>query len=160
MAQDIGTAARGWCRMDRYGLVSIMKVTCNFGMGAFPGRLPFQKTTHRLRPLGAYLSYSFGRHLHGTCNPALARDGFSILDITKKVAGVKLRFVSAVTQDRYDMFKEFEGCKNDDPALLEIGASICYLATIKLVENKKVRFAEAQCARMRDELEKYEVVKA
>lgn len=160
MAQDIGTAARGWCCMDRYGLVSIMKVMCNFGMGAFPGRRPFQKTTHRLQSLGAYLGYGFGRHLHGTCSPALARDGFAILDIAKKVAVVKLRFASAATQDRDDMFKEFEGYKNDDPALLEIGASICYLATIKLVENKKARFAEAQCARMRDELEKHGVVKA
>ena len=154
--------------MDKYGLAAIMKDIGNFDMDTFPGRLSFQKTVYLLQSFDVYLGYSFGWYLHGTYSPALTRDGFAIRDIVKKTASVKIRFASAATQDRYDMFKEFVGDKKDDPALLEIGASICYLTTInlekakilKLVENKKTHFTEAQCARMWDELEKYGVVKA
>ena len=120
--------------MDKYGLAAIMKDIGNFDMDTFLGRRSFQKTVYLLQSFDAYLGYGFGWYLHGTYSPALARDGLAIRDIVKKMARVKLRFTSAATQDRHDVFKEF-------------------------AEDKKTHFVEARRARMWDEL-KHGVVKA
>lgn len=154
--------------MDRYGLAAVMKEVGNFDMDSFPGRRSFQKAVCLLHSFGVYLGYGFGWYLHGTYSPALTRDGLAIRYIVENVPGAKPRFKSPSTQDCYDRFKEFVEDKKDDPALLEIGASICYLGDkrlqkdriLKLIENKKNDFTEEQCVLMWDELEKYGVVEA
>ena len=143
-----------------------MKDIGNFNMDTFDGRLSFQKTIYLLQSFGVYLGYDFGWYIHGTYSPALTRAGFAIRDIVKKMPDMDLRFASDETQARYDKFKEFVKDRKDDPALLEIGASICYLAhlnlekgkLLQLVENKKPNFTKDQCVRTWDELQKYGVV--
>lgn len=157
-----------WCRLDHCDLAAIMKDIGNFDMGSFEGRLSFQKTVYLLQAFGVYLGYDFGWYIHGTYCPALTRDGFAIRGIVKKIPKINLHFASEETQQSYVKFKEFIEDDKNDPALLEIGASICYLSQLKLkkdelldlVENKKPNFTKAQCVRMWDKLVKYGVVPA
>lgn len=69
-------------------------------------------------------------------------------------------------QKRYEEFKEFMDDKKNNLALLEICASMCYLATegfdkdaiLKFTEARKASFDHDQCVSMWNELEKYGVI--
>lgn len=153
---------------DEYDLAAIMNDIGNFDMDTFEGRLSLQKTVYLLQSFGVYLGYDFGWYIHGTYSPALTRAGFKIRAIVARMQEIDLRFATDESQARYDKFKEFIEDKKNDPALLEIGASICYLACIKLskdkllelVEDKKPHFTREQCVRVWNDLEKYGVVSA
>ena len=155
-------------RVDKYDLAAIMHDIGNFDMDTFEGRLSFQKTVYLLQSFEVYLGYDFGWYLHGTYSPALTRAGFKIRDIVKRMPEIDLRFATAEAQASYERFKEFIKDKKDDPALLEIGASLCYLARLKikkdrlleLVADKKPHFTMRQCVRVWTDLEKYGVVNA
>lgn len=155
-------------RVDEYDLAAIMKDIGNFDMDTFEGRLSFQKTIYLLQYFGVYLGYDFGWYIHGTYSPALMHAGFKIRGMVKRMPEIDLRFVTEEAQARYDTFKEFVKDKKDDPALLEIGASLCYLARLnlkkdkrlQLVADKKPHFTIEQCVRVWADLEKHGVVKA
>lgn len=155
-------------RVDEYDLAVIMKDIGNFDMDTFKGRLSFQKTVYLLQYFGVYLGYDFGWYIHGTYSPALTRAGFKIRDLVKRMPEIDIRFASDEAQANYGKFKEFIEDKKDDPALLEIGASLCYLARLKLqkermlelVAAKKPHFTTDQCVRVWADLEKHGVVNA
>ena len=155
-------------QVDEYDLAAIMNDIGNFDMDTFKGRLSFQKTVYLLQSFGVYLGYDFGWYIHGTYSPALTRAGFKIRDIVKRMPEIDIRFASDEAQANYDKFKEFVEDKKDDPALLEIGASLCYLARLnlkkerllELVEDKKPHFTTDQCVRVWTDLEKHGVVNA
>lgn len=115
-----------------------------------------------------YLGYDFGWYIHGTYSPALMHAGFKIRGMVKRMPEIDLRFVTEEAQARYDTFKKFVKDKKDDPALLEIGESLCYLARLnlkkdkrlQLVADKKPHFTIKQCVRVWADLEKHGVVKA
>ena len=155
-------------QVDECDLAAIMKDIGNFDMDTFEGRLSFQKTVYLLQSFGVYLGYNFQWYIHGTYSPALTRAGFRIRDIVKRMPEIDLRFATDEAQANYGKFKEFVEDKKDDPALLEIGASLCYLSSLKLakdrqlqlVADKKPHFTMDQCVRVWADLEKHGVVSA
>lgn len=154
------------CDMDRYELAVILKDVGNFSMDDFAGRLTLQKTVCLLQAFGVDLKYRFGWYLHGPYCKALFKDGQGARRVFDALPEVNVSFDEEETQRRYEQFKEFMEDKKHDPALLEIGASICHLVAkgfdkgvvLGAVEDKKPEFSRGQCVSMWDELERYGVV--
>ena len=152
--------------MDRYELAAILKDVGNFSMDDFAGRLTLQKTVCLLQAFGVDLGYRFGWYLHGPYCKALFKDGHEARRVIGELPEVNVSFEGEEMQRRYEQFKEFMRDKKHDPALLEIGASICHLAAtgidkddiLKVTEDKKPEFSRSQCVSMWDELERYGVV--
>lgn len=151
--------------MDRYELAAILKDVGNFSMDDFAGRLTLQKTVCLLQAFGIRLGYRFGWYLHGPYCRALVKDGYAARHVIDRLPDMRISFEESA-QKRYEEFKEFMDDKKNNPALLEICASICYLATegfdkdaiLKFTEAKKASFDHDQCMSMWNELEKYGVI--
>lgn len=152
--------------MDRRELAAILKDVGNFSMDNFAGRLTLQKTICLLQAFGVDLGYRFTWYLHGPFCKALARDGNAARQVIASLPDIDVYFEGDSIQKRYEEFKEFMADKKNDPARLEIGASIYYLAAagvgkdnaLKITEEKKENFSRSQCVSMWAELEKYKVV--
>ena len=152
--------------MDRYELAAILNDIGNFDVSNFKGRLTLQKTVYLLQSFGLNLGYEFRWYIHGTYCPSLTNDGFAIEEIAPNMPRIPIEFEAEHAQRRYAEFKEFLADKKDDPAMLEISSSICYLdglglekdEILKLVENKKPKFRMEQCREAWKDLERYSVV--
>ena len=152
--------------VDRYELAAILNDIGNFDMSNFKGRLTLQKTVYLLQSFGLDLGYKFVWYIHGTYCPLLANDGFAIEEIASRMPRIPIEFEAERAQRRYAEFKEFLANKKDDPAMLEISSSICYLdgygiekdRILEFVENKKAKFRLEQCQEAWRDLERYGVV--
>lgn len=152
--------------VDRYELAAILNDVGNFDMSNFKGRLTLQKTVYLLQSFGLNLGYKFVWYIHGTYCPLLANDGFDIEEIASRMPRIPIEFEGERVQRRYAEFKEFLANKKDDPAMLEISSSICYLdgygvekdRILEFVENKKAKFRMEQCQEAWRDLERYGVV--
>lgn len=152
--------------MERRELAIILKDVGNFSMDDFAGRLTLQKTVCLLQAFGVKLGYRFTWYLHGPYCKALVKDGYAARQVIGSLPDVDIRFEGDSIQRRYEEFKEFMADKKNEPALLEIAASIYHLAAagigkadaLKFTEEKKDGFSRSQCVSMWDELEKYKVV--
>ena len=152
--------------LDRYEMAAILNDIGNFDTSNFKGRLTLQKTVYLLQSFGLNLGYVFKWYLHGTYCPALANDGFAMEKIAPSMPSIPIEFEAERNQRRYLEFKEYLADKKNDPAMLEISSSICYLdglgfkkgEILELVKNKKPKFSIEQCRTAWDDLEKYRVV--
>ncbi len=150
--------------LDDLGLV--MRDIGNFDMGKFPGRLSLQKTVFLLQTFGVNLGYAFRWHLHGVYCPELTRDGYRLDKIGLPVQEEPLQFVEQKDQESYLAFSEFIRERKDSPDMLEIAASVAYLANagfernevLHMVETKKPRFTRADCEKAWDDLTESKVI--
>ena len=155
--------------MDVYDLGVIVKDVGNFDMDDFDGRLRFQKTIQLLQSFGIDLGYYYNWYLRGPYCPDLAKDGFELKDVIKKIPKLAIEFAEADDQTRYNNFKKFIQNKKYDPKQLEIASAICFLrneegldrnTVLKLTEGKRKAIEMSECEQMWDELENYGVVQA
>ena len=156
------------CMIDIYELGLLIKDIDNFDMDDFDGRLRFQKTIQLLQSFGIDLGYHYNWYLRGPYCPDLTKDGFRLNSVIQNIPDIHLEFRYAEDHKHYTDFKEFIKDKKDDPDLLEIASSICFLRnevgankkdTLRLTEGKMERFTMDVCERTWDELERYGVVK-
>ena len=153
--------------MDKYDFGLILKDIGNFDISNFDGRLILQKTVYVLKAFKINLGYEYNWYLHGTYSPELARAGYQVSEIIDKIPDIAVKFQDENVQTNYDNFKGFIADKKDNPDLLEISSSICYLfredfkkdEILELVENKKARFKKDDCVKIWNELQECEVVK-
>lgn len=152
--------------LDRYEMAAILNDIGNFDMSNFKGRLTLQKTVFLLQSFGLNLGYVFEWYLHGAYCPTLASDGYAMDEIASSMPTIPIELESEQAQRRYLEFKEFLADKKDNPTMLEIASSICYLdgldiekgEILELVKNKKPKFSMEQCQAAWNDLEKYGVV--
>ena len=154
--------------IDIYELGLLIKDIDNFDMNDFDGRLRFQKTIQLLQSFGIDLGYHYNWYLRGPYCPDLTKDGFRLNSVIQNIPDIHLGFRYAEDHKHYTDFKEFIKDKKNDPDLLEIASSICFLRnevgankkdTLRLTEGKMERFTMDVCERTWDELERYGVVK-
>lgn len=166
IAKEVMGLAASEGTLDRYEMAAILNDIGNFDTSNFKGRLTLQKTVYLLQSFGLNLGYVFKWYLHGTYCPALANDGFAMEKIAPSMPSIPIEFEAERNQHRYLEFKEYLADKKNDPAMLEISSSICYLDSLgfekgeilELVKNKKPKFSIEQCRTAWDDLEKYRVV--
>ena len=146
--------------MDRYELAAILKDVGNFSMDDYAGRVALQRTVCILQAFGVDLGYRFGWYLHGPYCKALFRDGHEANTVAGGLPEAGVYFEGEETQERYERFKEFMRDKKYNPALLEIGASICHLAAAGIgrdgvldAAGDRTELGRGRCATMWDELE-------
>ena len=151
---------------DIYELGLLLKDINNFDMDTFDGRLRFQKTMHLLQSFGIGRGYRFTWYYHGMYCPALTKDGFELKNVIQKIPDITPKFQNGNDQISYDSFKEFMSDKKDNPDLLEIASTICFLhkegmdkkRILLFTENKKAHFKREDCVQMWNELEKRGVI--
>ena len=155
--------------MNVYELGAIVKDIDNFNLSDFAGRLKFQKTIQLLQSFGVDLGYYYNWYLRGPYCPDLAKDGFELENIIKKIPKFTIEFADTYNQNHYNNFKKFMQDKKDDPKQLEIASSICFLRNeedldknivLKLTEGKRPEIEMSECEQMWNELESYGVVQA
>lgn len=152
--------------MPPYLLGMILRDVGNFDMSTFNGRLTLQKTIYLLKSFGIDLGYVFAWYLHGVYSPELTKDGFELFEKKYDLSDLRVEFQNNDTQEGYNIFLKFMEGKKNDPDLLEISSSTCYLnqkgwsktEVLKAVESKKSRFKKEDCVQIWDELEKIGVV--
>ena len=151
---------------DRYEMAAILNDIGNFDMSTFKGRLTLQKTVFLLQSFGLSLGYVFKWYLHGPYCPTLANDGYAMDEIASSMPTIPIELESEQAQRRYLEFKDFLAGKKDDPAMLEISSSICFLDRLgfekgemfEIVKNKKPKFSMELCQAAWGDLEEYGVV--
>ena len=154
--------------VDLYELGLLVKDIDNFNMGDFDGRLRLQKTIQLLQSFGIDLGYRYNWYLRGPYCPELAKDGFKLDGVIRNIPDMTPGFRRAEDNAHYADFKDFIKDKKDDPDLLEIAASMCFLRNqlcletkdvLRLTEGKLERFTMDTCELIWGELQRHGVVK-
>ena len=137
----------------------------DFGMGDFEHRLRVQKFVYLLQAFDIYLGYDYSWYLRGPYCTQLATIGYAL---TKSYASIpydeNMAFSRPSVQERFERFKEFIRGRENDNDFLEIAASLHILhktsgmpraAIVERVASKQGRFAEEECGRIWDVMEKW-----
>lgn len=146
--------------MEYCELVAVLKDVGSFSMDDFRGRLTPQKTVCLLQAFGVNLGYRFTWCLHEPYCKALVKIGYAARLVVDDLPEIDISFEGEPVQRRYEQFKVFMADKKSNATLLEIRASMYYLAAagigradiLKLTE-KKANFSRRQCVSVWSELE-------
>ena len=107
----------------------------NFSRYTFQERLKLQKTVYLLKIFGFDLGYKFNFYIYGPYSVALAQTGSEIR--THPNEQVKpMEFIDPDLSKNFDLFLKFLGEKKTDPRWLELIASIHYLKTSGVAEDR------------------------